>query len=95
MNEEILLFLRRLEVAKEALNTLLATGSLLDNLNKVDTITFGDTGVIIKRDDNEELFNAITETVIGSYKADFEQVRKEVTDILDGKSEFEQVKSLS
>lgn len=94
MNEEILLFLERLEVAKERLNSLLATGSLLDSLNKVDTIIFGDTGVTLKRNDNEELFAKVTETVIGSYKNDFEKVRREVTDILDGKSEFEQVKTL-
>lgn len=86
MTEEILLFLQRLEEAKQELNNLLATGSLLDNLNKVDTITFGDTGINLKRTENEELFNTVTSTVIKFYKQNFEETRKKVTEILDGKT---------
>jgi hypothetical protein len=89
MNEEILLFLERLEKAKEELNNLLATGSLLDNLNKVDTITFGETGVSLRRKENEELFKRVTSIVIESYKENFEKTRKKVTEILDGKFEDE------
>jgi muramoyltetrapeptide carboxypeptidase LdcA involved in peptidoglycan recycling len=85
MNEEILLFLERLEEAKQELNNLLATGSLLDNLNKVDTITFGDTGVKLNRKENEELFKKVTSIVIESYKQNFEETRRKVTEILDGK----------
>ena len=85
MNEEILLFLERLEEAKQELNNLLATGSVLDNLNKIDTITFGDTGVKLNRKENEELFKKVTSTVIESYKENFEETRRKVTEILDGK----------
>lgn len=88
MNEEILLFLQRLEEAKQELNNLLTTGSLLDNLNKIDTITFGDTGIKLNRKENEELFKKVTSTVIESYKQNFEETRRKVTDILDGKSEM-------
>ena len=86
MTEEILLFLQRLEEAKQELNNLLATGSLLDNLNKVDTITFGDTGINLKRTENEALFKKVTSTVIEFYKQNFEETRKKVTEILDGKT---------
>jgi hypothetical protein len=89
MNEEILQFLERLEEAKQELNNLLATGSLLDNLNKVDTITFGDTGVKLNRKENEELFKKVTSIVIESYKQNFEETRRKVTEILDGKFEKE------
>ena len=87
MNEDILLFLQRLEEAKQDLNNLLATGSLLDNLNKIDTITFGDTGIKLNRKENEELFEQVTSTVIESYKQSFEDTRRKVTEILDGKFE--------
>ena len=87
MNEEIVLFLERLEKAKEALNDLIATGSLLDNLIKVDTITFGQSGVKINRKEDEELFKMITSTVVERYQKNFEESRRKVTDILDGKYE--------
>lgn len=87
MNEEIVIFLERLEKAKEALNDLIATGSLLDNLTKVDIITFGESGVKINRKEDEELFKMITSTVVERYQRNFEESRRKVTDILDGKYE--------
>jgi hypothetical protein len=89
MNDEILQFLERLEKAKEALNDLIATGSLLDNLTKVDVITFGESGVKINRKEDIELFKMITSTVVERYQKNFEESRRKVTEILDGKFEDE------
>ena len=93
MNEDIVIFLERLEQAKEALNDLIATGNLLDNLTKVDIITFGESGVKINRKEDEELFKMITSTVVERYQKNFEASRTKVTEILDGryKEEFQKI----
>ena len=93
MNEDIVIFLERLEQAKEALNDLIATGSLLDNLTKVDVINFEESGVKINRKDDKELFTLITSTVVEKYQKNFEASRTKVTEILDGKykEEFQKI----
>jgi hypothetical protein len=93
MNEDIVIFLERLEQAKEALNDLIATGSLLDNLTKVDVINFEESGVKINRKEDEELFTLITSTVVERYQKNFEASRRKVTEILDGKykEEFQKI----
>ena len=93
MNEDIVIFLERLEQAKEALNDLIATGSLLDNLTKVDVINFEESGVKINRKEDKELFTLITSTVVEKYQKNFEQSRRKVTEILDGKyqEEFQKI----
>jgi hypothetical protein len=93
MNEDIVIFLERLEQAKEALNDLIATGSLLDNLTKVDVINFEESGVKINRKEDKELFTLITSTVVEKYQKNFEASRTKVTEILDGKykEEFQKI----
>ena len=54
MNEDILIFLNRLELAKETINALSLAGSNLDRLTKVETITFGESILVLNRKENED-----------------------------------------
>lgn len=94
MNEEIVLFLQRLEYAKQTLISLLEFGGNLDKLAKIDKITFGDSGIVLTREFDPDYFEKLVYVVVDVEKRKFEESKTKVMDILDGKLDDEIMKSL-
>ena len=94
MNEEIVLFLQRLEYAKQTLISLLEFGGNLDKLGKIDKIIFGDSGIMLTREFDPDYFEKLIYVVIDVEKRKFEESKLKVMDILDGKLDDEIRKSL-
>lgn len=93
MNEEILLFLQRLEYAKQTLISLIEVGANLEKLSKIDKITFGDSGIVLTRDFNPEYFDKLVYVVIDTQKKSFEESKSRVVGILEGNYDEEFIKT--
>ena len=89
MNEEILLFLQRLEYAKQTLISLSEAGANLERVSKIDKIIFGDSGIVLTRDFNPDYFDKLVYIVIEDEKNKFEKSKKKVYDILEGRLDEE------
>ena len=94
MNDEIVIFLQRLEYAKQTLISLLEFGGNLDKLAKIDRITFGDSGIELTREFDPDYFEKLVYVVIDVEKRKFEESKSKVMEILDGKLDDEIRKSL-
>lgn len=94
MKDEIVLFLRRFEFAKETLVSLSEIAANLERLSKIDRITFGDSGIVLRRDFNPDYFDKLVYVVIDTEKQKFEESKSMITDILDGKYD-EEIKGIS